>query len=210
MKKAFDHVTRFVLMILFPLAFTACSKPSPSPIPATVTIVSIGPSFGSAGTPVMVTGTHFDATPSKNTVKFNGMTAVVSGGTTTTLNVTAPAGGTTGPVTVSNSTGSATGPVFTYTTGSAPTIESINPVAGKAGTSVTITGSNFDITPANNTVKFNGTAATVSSASTTSLVVSAPAGGSTGPVTVTNGGGTSTGPTFTYTNGPAVYVSYDE
>jgi uncharacterized lipoprotein YajG len=89
----------------------------------------------------------------------------------------------------------------------APTIASISPVSGLANTSVTITGSNFDATASNNAVKFNGVAATVNNVTTTTLVVVAPAGGSTGPVSVTTGGGTATGPTFTYTTAVDVYVA---
>ena len=63
-----------------------------------------------------------------------------------------------------------------------PTISSISPATGSAGTTVTITGTNFETLASDNTVKFNGAAATVTSASATSLVVTAPSGGSTGTV----------------------------
>ena len=71
---------------------------------------------------------------------------------------------------------------------------------------MTITGTNFDVTPANNTVKFNGLAATVSSATATTVVAVAPAAGSTGAVTVSTGAGTATGPVFTYPAGAEVYI----
>src|SRR5450631_4352874 len=74
-----------------------------------------------------------------------------------------------------------------------PTITSISPVSGAAGISVTITGANFDMTAANDIVKFNATTAVVSSATSTSLVVTAPAGGSTGAVSVTTPAGTVAG-----------------
>src|SRR6266567_2647516 len=79
-----------------------------------------------------------------------------------------------------------------------PTIASISPVSGAAGISVTITGANFDVTAVNDKVKFNGTAAAISSATSTTLVVTAPAGGSTGAVSVTTPAGTVAGPVFTY------------
>jgi IPT/TIG domain len=79
-----------------------------------------------------------------------------------------------------------------------PAIASISPNSGPANASVTITGADFDPTASSNTVKFNGVAATVTSASSTSLVVTAPAGGSTGAVTVSTAGGMATGPVFTY------------
>jgi len=55
-----------------------------------------------------------------------------------------------------------------------PTITGITPVGGPAGTSVTITGTNFNATPANNIVFFGAAAATVVSGTTTSLTVTAP------------------------------------
>ncbi len=55
---------------------------------------------------------------------------------------------------------------------------------GVSGTVVTLTGTNFSATPANNVVKFNGVVTPVSSATTTSLTVPAPVGGTTGKITV--------------------------
>jgi hypothetical protein len=78
------------------------------------------------------------------------------------------------------------------TTIQAPTITSFTPANGLVGSSVTITGTNFDALTTNNTVKFNGTTATVSSASTTSLTVTVPTGATTGTITVTTAGGTAT------------------
>ncbi|HEY2115200.1 MAG TPA: IPT/TIG domain-containing protein [Candidatus Angelobacter sp.] len=87
-------------------------------------------------------------------------------------------------------------------TATAPSISSLSPTAGAAGTSVTISGTAFGI--ATGTVSFNGTAATVSSWSDTSIVVSVPTGATTGPVTVTAGGVASNGVTFTVVPPPVV------
>ncbi len=78
-----------------------------------------------------------------------------------------------------------------------PTITGFTPAQGAiVGTAVTISGTNFDPTPANNVVKFNGTAAVVSAATRTDLQVTVPAGATTGPLTVTTpGAGTATAPT---------------
>ena len=46
----------------------------------------------------------------------------------------------------------------------APVVSSINPATGLAGVSITISGSNFSASAGDNTVKFNGTTATVTSA----------------------------------------------
>lgn len=68
-----------------------------------------------------------------------------------------------------------------------------NPVGGPGG-KITIIGSGFSTTPSSNTVRFNGTTATVISATATQLVVSIPAGATSGPVTVTTGTQTVTSP----------------
>ena len=70
-------------------------------------------------------------------------------------------------------------------TGSLPTITSISPTSGKPGDSVIITGTNFDATPANNTVFFDPIKATVTAATTTQLTVTIPDGAGYGPVSVT-------------------------
>jgi RHS repeat-associated protein len=66
-------------------------------------------------------------------------------------------------------------------------IVQLSPQRGEVGATVTIEGTGFSATPASNTVKFNGTTATVSAASATSLTVKVPSGASSGSVTVTVG-----------------------
>lgn len=66
-----------------------------------------------------------------------------------------------------------------------PSVTSFTPVSGPTGTTVTITGLNFSATLANNAVSFNGTGATISSASSTELVVTVPTAATTGKITVT-------------------------
>ena len=60
-----------------------------------------------------------------------------------------------------------------------------NPQEGPVGISVTIRGQGFNANPALDLVKFNGRAATVTSATTTVLVATVPAGATTGPISVT-------------------------
>jgi hypothetical protein len=69
-----------------------------------------------------------------------------------------------------------------------PTISSFSPASGPVGTSVTITGTNFNTIPANNIVFFGAVRANVSSATTTSLTVTVPAGTTYQPITVTVSG----------------------
>src|SRR5262245_60516555 len=73
-----------------------------------------------------------------------------------------------------------------------PRISSFSPSGGSAGTEVTIQGILFDNTVTGNAVRFNGTQAMVSSASSTSLAVVVPEGATTGRISVTTSGGTAT------------------
>ncbi|MCE2995079.1 MAG: BspA family leucine-rich repeat surface protein [Cyclobacteriaceae bacterium] len=73
-----------------------------------------------------------------------------------------------------------------------PTITSLTPTSGPIGTTVTIIGTNFSTTPANNTVRFNGTIAVVSASTTTSITTSVPTGATTGKISVTVAANTAT------------------
>jgi hypothetical protein len=71
----------------------------------------------------------------------------------------------------------------------APTITSFSPSSGPVGTTVTITGTNFSTTLANNLVYFGAVrATTITSATTTQLVVVVPTGAMYQPISVTVGG----------------------
>lgn len=71
---------------------------------------------------------------------------------------------------------------------SGASLSSFSPSSGTVGTTVTITGDDFDPTAANNSVTFNGTAATVSSSTRTQIVTTVPSGATTGPISVTVNG----------------------
>jgi hypothetical protein len=87
---------------------------------------------------------------------------------------------------------------FTVTaTSSAPTLTSLSSTSGLAGSSVTLTGTNFTGATA---VAFNGTAtSSFTVVNATTITATVPTGAGTGPVTVTTPGGTATGPSFTQT-----------
>ncbi|MES2702142.1 MAG: FG-GAP-like repeat-containing protein [Bacteroidota bacterium] len=67
-----------------------------------------------------------------------------------------------------------------------PTVTSVSPLSGNPGSTVTITGINFNSTAANNIVYFGATKATVTAASTTSLTATVPSGATFMPVSVNN------------------------
>ncbi|MCI0719383.1 MAG: IPT/TIG domain-containing protein [Acidobacteria bacterium] len=64
-------------------------------------------------------------------------------------------------------------------------IISFTPDSGPVGAQVTIYGTGFSSTPANNTVKFNGVTATVTSSSLSTIQTTVPSGATTGPISVT-------------------------
>ena len=67
-----------------------------------------------------------------------------------------------------------------------PTITLFSPASAVPGSSVTLTGTDFNPTASNNIVKFGATQANVSNATATSLTVTVPAGATYGPITVLN------------------------
>lgn len=75
---------------------------------AVPTITSFTPTSGNIGTTVTITGTNFSTTPTNNTVRFNGATAVVSASTTTSITTSVPTGATTGKISVTVAANTAT------------------------------------------------------------------------------------------------------
>ena len=175
-----------------------------------VSIIAFSPTSGRVGTTVTIHGTGFSATPSSNTVTFNGTSATVSSASATALVVTVPSGATTGTIGVTAPGGSATSASsFTVTTASfAPTITSFSPTIGTVGTSVTITGTNFDPTEANDRVWFNVRAAPTSSATSTSIATAVPVEGTTGHLTVATAAGQAVSTAFFFVP-PSPYTAAD-
>jgi hypothetical protein len=109
-----NHVPVLLFILL------SCSKhhdtPAPpvTPAPAPVLISGIMPDSGAKGTQIVITGSNFSATPTNDTVLFNGVPATVVKATSTQLTVIlAPSTGT-GPVFLKVGDSTALGPVLTY------------------------------------------------------------------------------------------------
>ena len=137
-------------------------------------------------------------TPTFGTISTGGLyTAPASVPTPATFNATA----------VSKADPTKTASASVTITVPAPSITSLNPTSGLVGASVTITGANFGATQGTSTVQFNGTAATPTSWSATSIVAPVPTGATTGNVVVTVGGVASNGVSFTVLLPIAVTVS---
>ena len=160
---------------------------------STLSFISFSPGSGPVGATVTIYGTAFSTTPGNNTVTFNGTAATVSASTATKITTSVPSGATTGviQVTVSgNSVSSATS--FTVTSSAAPTISAISPTIGTGGTSITVTGTNFETTALKNKTKLSITNTLVSSATSTSISTSVPTFSGSGKISVTTPNGTAT------------------
>lgn len=79
-----------------------------------------------------------------------------------------------------------------------PSISSIVPAVAQANQVVAINGKRFSKNAAENVIKFSGVRAEIVSATEEILMVTVPANGSTGNVTITVNNQTSKGPVFTY------------
>ncbi len=83
-------------------------------LPDPVAISLVIPDHGRVGTPVEIFGKGFSATPSANSIAFNGTSASVLEASPNRLLTAVPAGATTGPIVVTTPLGTATSPtIFT-------------------------------------------------------------------------------------------------
>jgi RHS repeat-associated protein len=164
-----------------------------------LSIIQLEPTKGAVGETVDIWGTGFSTTPANDTVKFNGTAATVSAATADTLAVKVPSGATTGTVTVQTTTEGPVTSAQSFTASStavpgAPTITSLSTSAAVAGTTVTITGTNFETNTAYDYVSVNQTAAEVTSATSTSIKFVVPEATSSGKVSVSTPHGAIAGP----------------
>ncbi len=166
------------------------------------TITAFTPNSGNAGASVTVslTGANLTgaslATNNPGILVRNVLTTATLITATFQIAFTASPGATT--VTVTTSTGSAA--TSFSVNASAPVLTALSPPSGPVTRLVTMTGNGFSSTAGLNQIRFNGVSATTLSATATSLTTQVPSGATTGPVTVTVGGLTSSGVTFTVAN----------
>ncbi len=138
-------------------------------------------------------------------MRFNGTAATPTSWSATSITAPVPAGATSGNVVVTVGGIASNGLPFTVPA-PAPTLTLLNPTSGVVAMSVTMTGTNFGATQGTSVVRFNGTAATPTSWSATSISAPVPAGATSGNVVVTVGGTASNGLPFTVTQ-PAPSIS---
>jgi photosystem II stability/assembly factor-like uncharacterized protein len=170
------------------------------------TIASFSPSSGIVGALVTINGTNFSTIPANNNVTFNGVRATVTASNSTSITAYVPATSTGRiQVTVDGITAISSAD---FTVERPPTISSFSPISGPIGTSVTITGTNFSGIPANNMVKFNGIAASVTASTSTTITAVLPTGASSGTISVTLDGNTATSANFFGVDVKACGVSF--
>ncbi len=153
------------------------------PLPPPPSIGGLNPASGPVNWNVTVSGANFGATQGTSTLTFNGTPATPTSWSDTSISAPVPTGATTGPV-VATVTGTASNGV-NFTVVPPPTIASVVPATAHRGDNVTITGANFLSTQGASTVTFNGSAASPSTWSDTTIVTPVPAAATTGPVVVT-------------------------
>jgi hypothetical protein len=180
-------------------------------------IASLSPTSGAVGASVTITGSNFGSTQGSSTVQFNGTAASVSSWSSTSISTAVPSGATTGNVVVNVNSTSSNGVAFTVVP--PPSITSLSTTSGSVGTPVMINGSNFGSSQGAGTVTFNGTAASVTSWTATTIATTVPSGATTGNVVVFASGVNSTGVNFTvlpstwsngYTSRRAITISHTQ
>jgi large repetitive protein len=165
------------------------------------TVTGITPNSGAAGATVNVSlaGTNLTgasvSTNKPGIVVSNVRTTATAITATFTISFATQVGATV--VTVTTTSGSATTNFTVNAT--APSITTLTPNTGPPTRLVTIAGTGFHATPNLNQISFNGVPATTLRATPTQLLTQVPAGATTGPVTVTANGLTSSGAPFTVT-----------
>jgi hypothetical protein len=196
-----------ILLVCLALGLLAgCSGDPRQQSNSELRITSLSRDSGPVGAVVIITGEGFGATQGSSRVSFGGTTTVPKNWSNSSISAPVPQGATTGNVVVTVGGAASNGVTFTVTT-QAPSITSLNPVSGPIGTPVTVTGINFGTTQGTSTITFNGTVASPSSWTPTSILAKAPFGAATGNVVVTVGGAASNGVLFTITSGTSTLQS---
>ena len=150
-------------------------------------ISSFSPPSSRAGSNITIIGRSFAGV---SAVRIGNITAAIVSSDQTNIVITVPNNAATGKISVDAP------PNSTLTTSNfivLPTIVSFTPPKGRPGTNVVITGTGFNGSAANITVKFNGTTATIVGPTSINTITSTvPANATSGPITVTTTNGTAT------------------
>jgi hypothetical protein len=168
------------------------------PDPTPLSITSISPDTGPKNTVVTITGTGFSAVASENAVTLNSKVCPVTSATATTLTITIPTDAGSGNINVTVGGNTVQSSLFTFIPDTPLAITSISPTTGPKNTVVTITGTGFSTSAANNAVTLNNKPCPVTNATETQLTVTIPAGAGSGVLKVTKDGTTVQSQTFDF------------
>lgn len=189
--------SKLYLAILLMVA--SCAKDDPKPAP--LTIESFSPSTAAVRSEIQIRGTGFSATPTGNTVLFNGVKAqVLTSPSSTSLTVTVPVS-TSGKITVQVGSQTATSTDdFVYM---GPSISNFSPKQGGPGQLITLFTNNYSPIKSENVFKINGVNASFATVvggnpSPDQFFITVPQGSGSGFITIEIGGlkGTSSIPFF--------------
>ncbi|RYC51264.1 IPT/TIG domain-containing protein [Flagellimonas olearia] len=180
------------IFILALLLYISCDKdddPTPDPEPQEVEITSFSPTSGTVGTEVTINGKNFSSAKEENNVTFGSFKAPVVEASPIKLVVQVPTNAVTGKITITVGSSSATSATNfeVLETAEPVSITGFAPKNGDFETIVTIDGSNFSETLAENIVKFGEIQAEVTGATTSKLNVKVPNGANTTLISVTVG-----------------------
>jgi hypothetical protein len=151
------------------------------------TVTGISPVAGGVGRLVSLTGNSLNGVTQ---VFFNGVQAAINSKTNSRVLVNVPSGATSGNVWVQSL--NYTSPGIYFTVVPPPVISNIIPASAPAGAIISIVGSNYTLSGVN-TASFNGTGSSVGTVvGDNLLLVEVPVTASTGFITVTNEGGSTT------------------
>lgn len=171
----------------FAAVYNQRTADAPQPI-----LLSASPMSIHIGETITIEGSGFGATQGNGSVQLNGLSIPIVTWGETEITATIPVGVTTGNLLIS---------VEGFPTSSVPvtilpSVASVSPTLGVAGGSVTITGASFGATQGSSTISFNGAIATATNWGDKRIVATVPPDASTGPVSVTVNGITSTSALF--------------
>lgn len=155
------------------------------------TITGFSPTTASAGMSVTVTGANL---ASATSVKVGGLWVSPSSTSTGSLVVTVPAGAATKQGISVQGPGGVASTTLKLAIVPVPLLSSASPTTASVGTKVTLLGSGLKKATS---VTVGGVAATFKLSGSTKVVVTIPAGATTGAVAVTTAGGTAVGPILT-------------
>ncbi|SDD10000.1 IPT/TIG domain-containing protein [Niabella drilacis] len=181
------------------------SNPIKPSVPSTPSILTVTPLQGKLGDTIVINGSNFSDTMTRNKLTMRGIEASIIEATVSTLKAIVPDMVSNGPVKVSVNGKEAVGPDFTFLV--LPKIESLLPATGQQGDTITIMGAYFGADTSANKVTMNGVDAKVVSGNANTLRVLVPDMRTPGAVQVKTAVGLSNNASFSFFVPPAPVIN---